>query len=41
MKELRKADTQYVAMGQAIAEFWDTSDVPQDEDATRIPSYPS
>ena len=41
MKELRKADTQYVAMGQAIADFWDTSDVPQDEDATRIPSYPS
>ena len=41
MKELRKADTQYLAMGQAIADFWDTSDVPQDEDATRIPSYPS
>ena len=41
MKELRKADTQYVAMGQAIADFWDTSDVPQDEDVTRIPSYPS
>ena len=41
MKELRKADTQYVTMGQAIADFWDTSDVPQDEDATRIPSYPS
>ena len=41
MKELRKADTQYVAIGQAIADFWDTSDVPQDEDATRIPSYPS
>ena len=41
MKELRKADTQYVAMGQAIADFWDTSDVPQDEDATKIPSYPS
>ena len=41
MKELRKADTQYVAMGQAIEDFWDTSDVPQDEDATRIPSYPS
>ena len=41
MKELKKADTQYVAMGQAIADFWDTSDVPQDEDATRIPSYPS
>ena len=41
MKELRKADTQYVAMGQAIADFWDTSDVPQHEDATRIPSYPS
>ena len=41
MKELRKADTQYVAMGQAIADFWDTSDVPQDEDATRIPSCPS
>ena len=28
-------------MGQAIADFWDTSDVPQDDDATRIPSYPS
>ena len=41
MKELKKADTQYLAMGQAIADFWDTSDVPQDDDATRIPSYPS
>ena len=28
-------------MGQAKADFWDTSDVPQDDDATRIPSYPS
>ena len=28
-------------MGQAIADFWDTSDVPQDDDATGIPSYPS
>ena len=41
MKELKRADTQYVAMEQAIADFWDTSDVPQDDDATRIPSYPS
>ena len=28
-------------MGQAITDFWDTSDVPQDHDANRIPSYPS
>ena len=41
MTELKGADTQYLAMGQAIADFWDTSDVPQDDDATRIPSYPS
>ena len=41
MKELKRADTQYLAMGQAIADFWDTSDVPQDGDATGIPSYPS
>ena len=41
MKELKGAGTQYLAMGQAIADFWDTSDVPQDDDATRIPSYPS
>ena len=41
MKELKRADTQYLAMGQAIADFWDTSNVPQDDDATRIPSYPS
>ena len=41
MKELKGADTQYVAMGQAIADFWDTSDVPQDDGATKIPSYPS
>ena len=41
MKELKRADTQHLAMGQAIADFWDTSDVPQDDDATRIPSYPS
>ena len=41
MKELKRADTQYLAMGQAIADFWDTSGVPQDDNATRIPSYPS
>ena len=41
MKELKGADTQYVAMGQAIADFWDTSDVPQDDGTTKIPSYPS
>ena len=41
MKELMGVGTQYLAMGQAIADFWDTSDVPQDDDATRIPSYPS
>ena len=41
MKELKGADTQYVAMGQAVADFWDTSDVPQDVGATKIPSYPS
>ena len=41
MKELKEADTQYVAMGQAIADFWDTSDVSQDDGATKIPSYPS
>ena len=41
MKESKGADTQYVAMGQAIADFWDTSDVPQDDGATKIPSYPS
>ena len=41
MKELKGADTQYVAMGQAIADFWDTSDVLQDDGATKIPSYPS
>ena len=28
-------------MGQAIADFWDTSDVPQNDGATKIPSYPS
>ena len=41
MKKLRRADTQYLALGQAIADFWDTSDVPQDDDDNRIPSYPS
>ena len=41
MKESKRGDTQYLAMGQAIADFWDTSDVPQDDDATTIPSYPS
>ena len=41
MKELKGADNQYLAMGQAIADFWDTSDVPQDDNTTRIPSYPS
>ena len=41
MKELKRADTQYLAMGQAIADLLDTSDVPQDDDVTRIPSYPS
>ena len=28
-------------MGQAKADFWDTSDVPQDDDPTKISSYPS
>ena len=41
IKELKGADTQYIAMGQAIADFWDTSDVPQDPIASNIPSYPS
>ena len=41
MKELKGADIQYTAMGQAIADFWDTSDVPQDPIASNIPSYPS
>ena len=41
MKELKGEDTQYVAMGQAIADFWDTSDVPQDDGFTKSPSYPS
>ena len=41
MKELKGTDTQYLAMGQAIADFWDTSDVPQDYVANRIPPYPS
>ena len=41
MKELKGADVQYTAMGQAIADFWDTSDVPQSPTASNIPSYPS
>ena len=41
MKELKGADIQYTAMGQAIADFWDTTDVPQDPIASNIPSYPS
>ena len=41
MKELKGADKQYIAMGQAIADFWDTSDAPQDLVASNIPSYPS
>ena len=41
MKELKRADTQYTAMGQAIADFWDTSDVPQDPISSNISSYPS
>ena len=38
MKELKGRDTQYIAMGQAIADFWDTSDVPQDSISSNIPS---
>ena len=41
MKELKGADTQYAAMGQTTADFWDTSDVPQDPISSNIPSYPS
>ena len=41
MKELKGADTQYIAIGQAIMDFWDTSDAPQDPIASNIPSYPS
>ena len=40
MKSLRGADTQYVAMGRAIADFWD-KDISQEEVNTTIPSYPS
>ena len=40
MKELEGVDIQYTAMGQAIADFWDTSDVPQDPIVSNIPSYP-
>ena len=41
MKEFKGADIQYTAVGQAIADFWDTSDVPQDPIDSNIPSYPS
>ena len=41
MKELKGTDIQYTAMGQAIADFWDTSDVIQDPIVPNIPSYPS
>ena len=41
MKELKGEDTQYIAMGQVIADFWDTTDIPQDPIASNIPSYPS
>ena len=41
MKELKGEDTQYIAMGQAIVDFWDTSDVPQDPISSNIPSFPS
>ena len=41
MKELKGGDKQYIAIGQAIADFWDTSDVPQDPISSNIPSYPS
>ena len=41
MKELNGADTQYIAMGQAIGDFWDTSDAPQDQVASNIPSLES
>ena len=40
MKELKRADTQYIAMGQAIADFWDTSDVPQDPISSKISLLP-
>ena len=40
MKDLRGADTQYVAVGRAIADFWDR-DIPQGEVVTTISSYPS
>ena len=41
MKELKGVDTQYIVMRQAIADFWDTPDVPQDPIASKISSYPS
>ena len=41
MKELKGADIQYVTKGQAIADFWDTSDGPQNPVASNISSYPS
>ena len=41
MKELKGADVEYTAMRQVIADFWDTSYVPQDPISSNIPSYPS
>ena len=36
MKDLWGSDTQYVAMGRAIADFWDR-DISQEEVTTTIP----
>ena len=41
MKKMKNKDPQQIALGKAISDFWDRSDVPQDSSPVKIASYPS
>ena len=41
IKRMKDKDPQQIALGKAISDFWDRSDVPQDSSPVKIASYPS
>ena len=41
IKRMKNTDPQQIAYESNIANFWDTSDVPQGSQQTKIASYPS
>ena len=41
MKRMKGKDPQQTALDQAMSNFWDTMDVPQESTLTKIAPYPS